>query len=126
MAPAVCLVQAPVPPPSYHRTMATALHLDALTLVTRLELLVLCRLAVQLAQRQCPLPLPAGPGGAPRVYREDSLFLLALLRTLWRLSYRETHDWLVAWPALALACGLPLGPDRHPRVPSPAQQSRRL
>ena len=126
MAPALGAHPAPVPPPSYHRTAATALHLDALTLVTRLELLALCRLAVQLVQRQCPPPLPAGPGGAPRVYKEDSLLLLALLRTLWRLSYRETHDWLVAWSALAVACGLPLGPHGCPRVPSPAQQSKRL
>lgn len=35
MAPALCTQQAPVPPPSYQPTMATALHLDALTLVTR-------------------------------------------------------------------------------------------
>jgi hypothetical protein len=123
MAPASCADQAPVPPPAYHRTMARALHLDALTLVRRLRLLTLCELAVRLAQRQCPPPLPAGPGGAPRVYREESLLLMALLRTLWRLSYRETHDWLAAWPALAVGCGLPLGSDGRPRVPSPAQQS---
>jgi hypothetical protein len=114
MALAYCAHPAPVPPPSYHRTVAAALHLDALTLVTRLQLLEMCRVAVQLAQHQCPPPLPAGPGGAPRVYAEVSLLLLALLRTLWRLSYRETHDWLVAWPALAMACGLPLGPDWAP------------
>src|SRR5262249_31676552 len=48
---------------------------------------------------------------APRIYREESLLLLALLRTLWRLSYQETHDLLCAWPALALACGLPRGAD---------------
>src|SRR5260221_7191777 len=104
MAPAICPDQAPVPPPSYHRTMATALHLDALTLVTRLQLLPLCQLAVQLAQRQCPPPLPAGPGGAPRIYSEESLLLLALAR----------------------ACGLPQGGDGRPRVPSKAQQSKRL
>jgi len=126
MAPALCTNQAAVPPPSYHRTRATAPHLDALTLVTRLHLLEICRVAVQLAQQECPPPLPAGPGGAPRVYAESSLLLLALLRTLWRLSYRETHDWLVAWPTLALACGLPARPDGQPRVPSPAQQSKRL
>jgi transposase len=126
MAPAVSADQAPVPPPSYHRTVATALHLDALTLVRRLQLLALCELAVHLAQRPCPPPLPAGPGGAPRLYREESLLLLALLRTLWRLSYQETHDWLCAWPALALACGLRLGTDGRPRVPSKAQQSKRL
>ena len=92
MAPAGWTDQAPVPP--HHRKVAAALHLDALTLVRRLQLLALCELAVHLAQRQCPPPLPAGPGGAPRLYREESLLLLALLRTLWRLSYQETHDWL--------------------------------
>jgi transposase len=127
MAPALLgLDQAPVPPPSYHRTVATSLHLDALTLVTRLQLLAVCRRAVQLAREQCPPPLRSGPGGAPRVYAEESLVLLALLRTLWRLSYQEVHDWLGAWPALALACGLPLGADGRPRVPSKAQQSKRL
>src|SRR5258708_4135263 len=126
MGLARCAHPAAVPPPSYHRTVATALHLDALTLVTRLELLTLCRLAVQLAQRQCPPPLPAGPGGAPRVYTEETLLLLALLRTLWRLSYQELHDWLCAWPALALACRLPLGIDGRPRVPSKAPQAQRV
>jgi hypothetical protein len=109
--------EAPVPLPSYHRAVAAALHVDALTLITRLQLLEICRVAVQLAQRQYPPPLPAGPGGAPRVYREESLLLVALLRTLWRLSYQEVHDWLCAWPALALACGLPLGANDRPRVP---------
>jgi len=118
--------QAPVPPPSYHRTLAHALHLNALTVVTRLRLLSVCRLAVSLVERQCPPPLPAGRGGAPRIYSEESLLLLALLRTLWRLSYQEVHDWLVAWPALALACGFPLGADGSLRVPSKAQQSKRL
>jgi transposase len=113
-------------PPAYHRGMATALHLDSLTLVTRLRLLEMCRVAVQLARQQCPSPLPAGPGGAPRVYPEEALLLLALLRSLWRLSYQELHDWLCAWPALASACGLPQGPDGWPRVPSKAQQSKRL
>jgi hypothetical protein len=49
-----------------------------------------------------------------------------LLRTLWRLSYQEVHDWLYAWPTLAWACGLPPGPAGQPRVPSKAQQSKRL
>jgi hypothetical protein len=92
----------------------------------RQQLLALCELAVHLAQRQCLPSPPAGPGGAPRIYREESLLLLALLRTLWRLSYQELHDWLCAWPALALACGLPRGADGRPRVPSKGQQSKRL
>jgi hypothetical protein len=97
-------------PPSYQRSLAQSLHLDALTIVTRLHLLEVCRLAVHLAQSTSLPPLPARRGGAPRRYTQESLLLLALLRTLWRLSYQEVHDWLCAWPALALACGLPLGP----------------
>src|SRR5437868_2171876 len=103
--------QAPVPTPSYQRAQAKqspALQINALTLVTTLHLLALCRLAVREAHRRCPPPLPAGPGGAPRTYSEESLLLISLLRTLWRLSYQDMHDWLTSWPALALACGLPV------------------
>jgi len=128
MVPIPCESTAPVPPLCYQRALAKrrpALHIDALTLVTRLHLLTLCRLAVQRSQQQCPPPLPKGPGGAPRTYREESLLLIALLRTLWRLGYQEMHDWLVAWPALALACGLPTGRDGAVRVPSPSQMCKR-
>src|SRR5512142_2632219 len=88
-----------VPPPAYQRAQARlgpALHLDALTLVRSLHLLSLCRLAVRLAHRRCPPPLPAGPGGAPRTHSEASLLLIALLRTRWRLSYADMQDWLRA------------------------------
>lgn len=128
MVPAPCMRTAPVPPPAYHRAqkrVGSALHIDALTLVTRLHLLALCRVAVRLAWRRCPPPLPAGTGGRPQVYREESLLLLALLRTLWRLSYQDLHDWLVDWPALARACGLPRDAQEQMRVPSPAQQCKR-
>src|SRR5258708_40030352 len=94
---------ASVPPPAYYRAQARlgpALHIDALALVNTLHLLRLCRLAVRLAHRRCAPPLPAGPGGAPRTYREESLLLIALLRTLWRLSYQDMRDWLRDWPAL--------------------------
>ncbi len=128
MMPTVVKEQAPVPPPSYQRAQARlspALHIDALTLVTTLHLLALCRLAVSLAHRRCPPPLPAGPGGSPRTYSEESLLLIGLLRTLWRLSYQDMHDWLKSWPALAFACGLPLGKDGHVRVPCKSQQCKR-
>jgi len=126
--PTVLTEQAPVPPPAYHRAqgrLGPTLHIDALTLVCTLHLLTLCRSAVRLSHRRCALPLPAGPGGAPRIYREESLLLIALLRTLWRLSYQDMRDWLADWPALALACGLPLGRDGRPRVPSASQQWKR-
>jgi len=85
MVPASCHGRGPVPPPAYHRAQRQrrpALRLDALTLVRRLHLLNLCRLAVRLAQHRCPSPLSAGPGGRPRCYSDESLLLLALLRTL--------------------------------------------
>ena len=132
MMPSTYNEQAPVPPPSYSRAQvqaqaqrARALHVNALSLIETLHLLALCRLAVQLAHRRCPAPLPKGPGGAPRTYREESLLLIALLKTLWRLSYQDVHDWLVSWPALALACGLPQGSDGAPRIPSPSQLCKR-
>src|SRR5437763_4628203 len=84
MMPTVVKEQAPVPPPSYQRAQAKqgpALHINALTLVTTLHLLSLCRLAVRLAHRRCPPPLPAGKGGRPRIYSEESLLLISLLRT---------------------------------------------
>ena len=127
MMPTRVTEQAPVPPPSYQRAQARlsrALHMDALTLVTTLHVLALCRLAVRLAHRRCPPPLPAGPGGAPRTYREESLLLISLLRTLWRLSYQDMHDWLKSWPALALACGLPVK-EGQLCIPSKSQQCKR-
>ena len=128
MMPPLISTQAPVPPPAYHRMqvrLGSNLHIDALTLVTTLHLLTLCRQAVRLAHRRCPPPLSAGPGGAPRTYSEESLLLIALLRTLWRLSYQDMRDWLHDWPALALACGLPLDSTGTPRIPSASQQWKR-
>ena len=64
----------PVAPPPYHharREVRLALHLDALTLVTRLHLLALCQIGVQLAHWRFPPPLSAGPGGRPRRYSEQ-------------------------------------------------------
>ncbi len=128
MVPSLCSTTEIVPPPAYHRAVATrprSLHIDALTLVTTLRLLALCRLAVRLAHQICPPPLRRGPGGAPRRYQEESLLLIALLRTLWRLSYQDMHDWLVSWPALARACGLPVDAHGVPHVPSASQMWKR-
>ena len=50
---------------------------------------------------------------------------MSLLRTLWRLSYQDMHDWLTSWSALALACGLPLNEEGQPRIPSRSQQCKR-
>jgi hypothetical protein len=131
--PTIVSEQAPVPPPSYHRRevqaqahRARALHINALTLIKTLHLLGLCRLAVQMAHRRCPPPLPKDAGGRPRTYREESLLLIALLKTLWRLSYQDVHEWLESWPALALACGLSLDAAGKPCVPKPVSTVQTL
>ena len=128
MVPVPCRPTAPVPPPAYQRALAKhspALHLDALRLVQTLQLLALCRLAVRLGRSSGPAALPRGHGGAPQVYSDATLLLIALLRVLWRLSLQDMHDWLASWPALALACGLPPAAHGRPRVPSPATMSKR-
>jgi hypothetical protein len=113
MVPTLYKDQATVPPPAYHRAQGRqhpALHIDALSLVSTLHLLMLCRLAVRLAHRRCPPPLPAGPGGAPRTYSDETLLLIALLRTLWRSPTKICTTgckpgllwrWLVAYPLIA-------------------------
>lgn len=127
MVPAPCHRTEPVPPPAYHRVLAKrgpCVRIDALTLVTTLHLLALCRLAVHLAQERRPT-LPATRRGHPVIYSAESLLLIGLLRVLWRLSYRDMTDGLVAWPALAFACGVPADQAGRPRIPRPAQQCKR-
>ena len=116
--PTVVGEQASVPPPSYYRRevqaqarRARALHINALTLTETLHLLALCRLAVQLANRRCPPPLSKGAGGRPRTYRDESLLLIALLKTLWRLSR----------PGMCMT-GSPVGPRWLWPVVSPSTQ----
>src|ERR1700682_279068 len=93
MMPMISNEAAPVPPAAYRRAQARlgpALHIDALTLVNTLHLLTLCRLAVRLAHLRCPPPLPAGPGGAPRMYSEECLYSIRprIIRLAWPLSRR--------------------------------------
>jgi len=85
--------QAPVPPPSYQHgqaRVASALHIDALTLVTTLHLLALCHLAVRLAHRSCPLPLPAGP--ERQLSSSATKALTAALAAVKRLRIRATEE----------------------------------
>jgi Transposase DDE domain len=49
----------------------------------------------------------------------------ALTHPVATLPIWDMHDWLRAWLALALSCGLPLGKDGSPRIPCPSQQCKR-
>src|SRR5258705_13324239 len=98
MVPAQCVSTAPVAPPAYHRARAKggpALHLDALTLITRLHLLALCRVVVWLAQRHSsPALLAAGPGGGPRGFSGGGLLLGARPRGFVGVSFPDLPGWL--------------------------------
>ncbi len=127
--PTVIKEQTPVTPPSYQRAQARlsrALHIDA----SRSGHDVAFARTLPSGRSSGPPSLsPAiarhGPDGAPRTYGEENLLLISLLRTLWRLSSQDMHDWLKSWPALALACGLPLDKHGQPRIKSPSQQCKR-
>ncbi len=111
---------APVPPP--RRRADRPLGLDALQVLTMLGLLPLAASAVGLSMlSRRRLPARTRPGGHPPVYSDASVLLVALVGRLWHLSTREVCAWLVRWPALAAACGLPAG-----RVIHPAHLSRRV
>ena len=70
---------------------------------------------------QTPSFAAISPGGAPRRYSEESLFLVALLKTLWRLSNQDMSEWLRSWPELALACGFSYDQQKGLHVPSSSQ-----
>ena len=110
-----------VAPPRRRRT-GSALGLDAVQVLTRLGLLPLAASIVSLAllSRQ-RLPAATRSRGRPRLYSDASILVLALLGRLWQLSTRELCLWLLRWPALAAACGLP-----RDRVIHPAHLARRV
>jgi hypothetical protein len=152
MMPTICNEPAPIPSPSYHRREAQAqaqrtraLHVNALTLIETLYLLALCRLAVHLAHRRCPPPLPKGPGGVPRTCREESLLLIALLKTRlpallspiktcmtgweaglpwrWPVACRREPMECHAFPVLPNCVSEGLQQERHPLKPSSSSPS---
>jgi DDE family transposase len=63
--------------------------------------------ALDLARRLRPPTLPRGPGGRPARYRDESVLLLAVVQTAWRMSYSEVVDYLAAHEALADTIGCP-------------------
>src|SRR5260221_3158099 len=123
MMPTLGKSAAPIPPPAFHRAQVRpgpALHVDALTRVEHLTPAHPLPSGCTPGSSPMPPSFVRRPRGAPRTYCEESLLLLALLRTLWRLSYQDMHDWLRDWPALA--CGLPIK-DGRPRIPCPSRAS---
>src|SRR5438067_13549416 len=120
VAPVAVSTEPVVPPPRRGRH-ARPLGIHAVQLLRLLGLVplvasvVTCALVTQRRLHRAPRR------GAPRVYSDTTIVLIALLERLWHLSSREVCDWLGRWPALAQACGLPKARAIHP-----AHLTRRL
>ena len=111
-----------VVPPPRRRAQARTLGIHAVQLVTMLGLLSLAASIVALALVCRPrLPARADQRGAPHIYSDASIVVIALIARLWHLSTREVCLWLRCGPALAAACRLPEG-----RVIHPAHLGRRV
>src|SRR4029453_15181757 len=67
----------------------------------------LARRAVEFARHLRPPALPRGPGGRPAIYRDETVLLLCVVQTAWRLSYSEVVDYLASHDALADTIGCP-------------------
>ena len=63
--------------------------------------------AVDLAHRLRPPALRRGPGPRPPLYRDDTVLLLAVVQTAWRMSYSEVVDYLASHDVLADTLGCP-------------------
>jgi hypothetical protein len=102
-----------VPPPRRGRTKRSV-NLNALQVVELLGLLPLAASVVAFSLlSQCRLPKRTARMGRPKAYSDEAVLLMALIGRVWKLSYPELCLWLVHWPALASACGLPAGRVIH-------------
>lgn len=109
-----------VPPPRRSRAKRY-LSLNAVQVIELLGLLPLAVSVVAFGLLSRRLPKRTARLGRPKTYSDASILLLALIGRIWKLSYPELCLWLVKWPALATACGLPA----H-RVIHSAHLSRRV
>jgi len=66
-----------------------------------------CAMALLWGQRLRPaLPAARHPGGAPQVYRDETVLLTMLVLRAWRLSLEKMANWLPRYQALAVALGM--------------------
>ncbi|RMG91123.1 MAG: IS4/IS5 family transposase, partial [Chloroflexi bacterium] len=72
--------------------------------VNELHLLSLASLIVKLSNWLRPA-LPAGPGGRPVTYRDESILVTIFVMSVWQLSPEIMVRRMKRWPELALACG---------------------
>jgi hypothetical protein len=61
--------------------------------------------ALQMTVRLRGPRLPRGPGGRPPTYRDESILLMAIIQTAWRMSYADIVDYVASQPDLAQQLG---------------------
>jgi hypothetical protein len=77
-------------------------------LVDELRLLSLAGLIVKLSAWLRPA-LPAGPGGRPITYRDESILVVIFVMSVWQLSPEAMVRRMKRWPELALVSGFAPG-----------------
>lgn len=77
-------------------------------LVNELRLLPLACLIVRLSGWWRPT-LPAGPGGRPVTYRDESILVAIFVMSVWQLSPETMVRRMKRWSELAVACGFAPG-----------------
>jgi len=120
--PAPAPLAAPWPPPVPDGARPPELWIDPIRFLEVIDGLALACWACTMANRLRPaLPPPRHPGGAPQLYRDETVLLTMLVLRAWRLSLEKIARWLPRYEALAVALGMPAG---GPTI-SAAQLSRR-
>ena len=66
---------------------------------------LLARWALQMTARLRGPRLQRGPGGRPPTYCDDTILLMAIVQTAWRLSYADIVDYVAGQPELARHLG---------------------
>jgi hypothetical protein len=91
----------PVEPTLLPAKKGGRLWLDPNRFLTVIQAEALASWALQRAAR-CRQPrLSRGPGGRPPTYRDESILLMAIIQTSWRMSYAEIVDYVASRSDLA-------------------------
>lgn len=66
---------------------------------------ILARWALLMTRRVSRPRLKRGPGGRPATYRDESIVLMAIVQTAWRMSYADIVDYVASHPDFAQQIG---------------------
>lgn len=81
------------------------LWLDPGRFLTVIQADLLAEWALQMTVRLRGPRLPRGPGGRPPTYHDESILLMAIVQTAWRMSYADIVDYVAHQPELARQLG---------------------